>query len=303
MSRNTWIIIIIVAFALSSPLAYYPLWGGAQEKPELIQLHRDAETNGAICTSCHGSRTDEVSLEPDIKPVHTLHLTNPLLNLECVSCHKSVDLVDKSAAHLRRQVSMSVCTTCHAEFFRKPLKVVPPERVAVLTLEAGYNEFSLPFDYVGIDAMQALEIDASQIRLLATAVGVTSPPDYIVYPQAPADQFHAGRGYQISLYSPATIFIKGEVVTKLQTPVSLQKGWNMIGQPYLSSVSWDSVRLQTTSGAEFSVEQAQRAGIISKALWIYDRTTDDYKQAKTLEPYKAYWIQANEDATLLIPKP
>lgn len=302
MSRKTWIIIILT-LALNLPLMLYPLWGGAQEKPELIQLHQNAEANGAICVSCHGSRTDEKSLDPNIKPVHTLHLTNPLLNLECASCHKSVDLVNKSAANLRRQVSMSTCVTCHAEFFREPLKVIPSERTPLLTLKAGYNEFSVPFDYAGIDALQVLEIDASQIRLLATAVGVTSPADYILYPQAPADQLRAGRGYQISLYAPATIFIKGEVVTKLRMSVPLKKGWNIIGQPYLSSISWNSVRLQTASGTELSVEQAERVRIISKVLWIYDRTADAYRQATTLEPYKAYWIQANEDATLFIPKP
>jgi formate-dependent nitrite reductase cytochrome c552 subunit len=198
MNRKIFSIIIVLIFAVGLFAALYPLWLRAQQQGlELVEIHKNAEGNSALCIACHGSRTDEKSLDSNIKPVHTLHLTNPLLNLQCTSCHKSVDLVNKSAAHLRRQVSMSICTTCHAEFYRKPLKVTVPERVAVLTLEAGYNEFSLPFDYTGVDdAAQVLEVDASKLRL-ATALGVELPTDYTFYPQQPADLFHPGRGYQI----------------------------------------------------------------------------------------------------------
>ncbi len=302
MSKKTFLIVTLT-LAVSLSLTLY--FSKAQENLDVIQTHRDAEGSTDMCTlaPCHGSKTDETSLDPDIKPVHTLHLTNPLLNLDCTSCHKS-DMVNNSAAHLRRGVDMSTCTTCHAEFFRKPLKALP-ERVALLTLEAGYSEFSLPYDYTGIvpnDAAQVLEIDSSKLRL-ATAVGAADAGDYTRYPESPANMFKVGRGYQISLEAPVTIFVAGEVITQSQTSVLLDAGWNMIGQPYMSKVRWDNVRIQTTTGQVLSLDQAERAGVIDKTLWGYERGSDTYKQATMLERYKAYWIEVNEDCTLLIPRP
>jgi len=36
--------------------------------------------------------------------------------MECITCHKSVDLLQGSAASLRRQVAVELCATCHSPF-------------------------------------------------------------------------------------------------------------------------------------------------------------------------------------------
>lgn len=73
------------------------------------------------CTSCHGKMTSETTLDPEIETAHTLHLTSRLLNFECTSCHLNTDLTEKSAASLKRQVEIEVCTTCHSPFSTKEM--------------------------------------------------------------------------------------------------------------------------------------------------------------------------------------
>ena len=95
----------------------------------------------------------------------------------------------------------------------------------------------------------------------------------------------------------------GDAVTKQTTRVLLGKGWNLIGMPYLKSLRWDEVQIMTSSAEILTLDQAERAGLIAKVLWIYDASTNDYNTTDVMEAFKAYWIQAFEAMTLIIPRP
>ncbi len=78
---------------------------------DLIPLHQDlTKVATTRCVSCHGNKAEEKSLNPDIKTPHSIHI--PVLK-ECNGCHKKADLLEKSAAALRRQVDPQVCSGCH----------------------------------------------------------------------------------------------------------------------------------------------------------------------------------------------
>jgi len=413
----------------------------------LIAGHLEAGAKPSqYCRACHGSKdspaatdpqtgTTEQTLDANYKSVHVLHLTSPFLQLDCTHCHVSVDLLGKSGAHLRRQVHMALCGTCHSpvpnaahaaysakqcrqchtgEHTSAPLYVnreylagdidctkchggeaaqlfagrteerpdratgavsglvalasgtpvaglsvevrqdgrrvalglstgaagtnyqilnVPPGQVTVqianpghqasrtvsvlpgqvadvdftvsplVTLPAGYSEISLPFDYVQFvpsDAAEVLGIAPESLKLAAVQ-GATGTSDYAVYPNAPANRFEAGRGYQILLEAAVPVVVSGKTVTDPLTHVPLTRGWNMIGQPYLKAVAWSRVRVQTSAGRVLSLEQAKRAGVVGRVLWKLG--ANGYERATSLEPYVGYWVYAKENCTLLIPRP
>lgn len=281
----------------------------ALEHPDLIGTHQEAASApSSLCVGCHGAKTsgsvdvstgiEETSLDPKISTFHAKHLDNELLKLECTTCHSSVDLVQGSAAHLRKQVSTNICLTCHDSLFAPS----PAEPTVVATLPAGFSEFSLPYAYGDVDAAAVLGVQPGRLRL-ASASGAVDASSFRRYPEAPANQITPGVGYQITLDEPVSITTPGDVVTQSMTRVLADSGWNLISSPYLQSLRWDQVRIQTTAGEILSVEQAERAGLIAKVLWIYDAQANDYQTTDTLEPFKAYWVQVFEDVTLLIPRP
>ncbi|MFQ5868006.1 MAG: cytochrome c3 family protein [bacterium] len=87
-----------------------------------ISLHDSSSPDyNPNCISCHGKMTSETTLDPQIESAHTLHLTSKLLNFGCTTCHQNVDLTEKSAASLRKQVDTELCTTCHSPFSTKEM--------------------------------------------------------------------------------------------------------------------------------------------------------------------------------------
>lgn len=68
------------------------------------------------CGSCHADKTRDVFLAKGIPSFHTLK--NNLFSAggrtnSCTVCHTGADLIDESAAALRKQVSPSFCGQCH----------------------------------------------------------------------------------------------------------------------------------------------------------------------------------------------
>ncbi len=78
---------------------------------DLIALHDDlTDVATDQCIGCHGNKAEEGSLDPDIETAHAIHV--PML-VECNFCHKSADLLEGSAASLRKQVDPQICFGCH----------------------------------------------------------------------------------------------------------------------------------------------------------------------------------------------
>ncbi|MBI3890818.1 MAG: hypothetical protein HY303_04740 [Candidatus Wallbacteria bacterium] len=70
------------------------------------------------CKYCHGAVLTSRALNPSIETVHYRHHLSPTgPQLGCTDCHVSIDLLTKSAAHVRRQVAMNLCVGCHGTRF------------------------------------------------------------------------------------------------------------------------------------------------------------------------------------------
>lgn len=79
---------------------------------DIIELHSDlTQVATADCVECHGDKSQEQGLDPDIDTPHVIHI--PMLK-DCNYCHKSADLLQGSAAGLMKQVSVEeICAQCH----------------------------------------------------------------------------------------------------------------------------------------------------------------------------------------------
>lgn len=92
---------------------YSPL---SPERENLVEFHKNAgKTGSKECLNCHEAVMEGVTARKEFKVYHRVHLESKLMTPKnCTECHWSVDLRDKSAAALRRQVDPQLCTGCHS---------------------------------------------------------------------------------------------------------------------------------------------------------------------------------------------
>ncbi len=103
--------ILISMLVLVTMMAGFTACKKPPEMGELIELHSDlTKLPAAQCIDCHGNKAEETSLQADIKTPHTIHI--PIVK-ECNVCHKKADLLEGSAATLRKQVDPQTCKGCH----------------------------------------------------------------------------------------------------------------------------------------------------------------------------------------------
>lgn len=93
--------------------------------------------------------------------------------------------------------------------------------------------------------------------------------------------------------------------------IHLYPGWNLIGQPFLTPVTWNTSQItaRTMGGLPVAVDEAR--DVVANYLWGWNSTTASYYlicdpslgfDAETqLQPWRAYWIKAYEECDLTIP--
>lgn len=118
--------------------------------------------------------------------------------------------------------------------------------------------------------------------------------------------FPAGAGFWLIL--PSDAYVDESWFTTSQGPldglagfdgskgfdIRLYKGWNMIGNPYMHSVSWRAALL-TYRGVTKCLADAEAAGWVSAAVYGYGGATTGYQRISDrdmLEPYRGYWVRA-----------
>ncbi|HHW09084.1 MAG TPA: hypothetical protein GXX29_03815 [Firmicutes bacterium] len=84
--------------------------------------------------------------------------------------------------------------------------------------------------------------------------------------------------------------------------LSLQRGWNLIGCPYLAAVNWSEVLVMLPEGGEaLPWAQAVAVGWVSPGLWGYQG--GGYVMQDTCTPWYGYWVKSRLSLTLIIPPP
>jgi hypothetical protein len=110
---------VVTVVADADLLVALPVQRFDPEALNLDTIHRSGAPafSNQNCIACHGDRKGEVSTDPAIPPFHAIfNGTSGHTLLPCTFCHATVDLVSRSAARLRKQVNVSTCKGCHANY-------------------------------------------------------------------------------------------------------------------------------------------------------------------------------------------
>lgn len=114
------------------------------------------------------------------------------------------------------------------------------------------------------------------------------------YPPSDTIQFPAGSGFWLILAHDAVL---NDDYPAISAPygfsIPLYKGWNMIGSPYVNTVSCKSIML-TYQGVTKSLDDAGTAGWIQPVFFGYRSTgIPGYEtEYELLQPYEGYWIRS-----------
>jgi len=182
-------------------------------------------------------------------------------------------------------------------------------------LAAGLHFISIPMDL----ANSTWSFLLGQITLdlkVATWVG----DRYAFYPQEPANEAQLVKAYWVKLNTATNVTALGRKIAEDQPYViALRQGWNAIGIPFISSISWNLQTLKIRRGSEEkTLEQAQQAGWIRGYAWGWKQDENNPNTGKyvliydqniipgitsQLEPWKGYWVYAHTDCELVLPPP
>ena len=94
------------------------LFGSAAMAGEknLVDLHKEAgKSSNKECLACHAKIKNDVPLNQKLKTFHRIHLESKRdTPKNCTDCHQSIDLRERSAASLKKQVDPQICAGCHS---------------------------------------------------------------------------------------------------------------------------------------------------------------------------------------------
>ncbi len=162
----------------------------------------------------------------------------------------------------------------------------------------GLQLISLPWDFSSgqsdKDPANLLGIPASQFLM---ATWETSTARYRIYPNAPADRFRLGTGYWLNLASPADLAQEGTPPLTVHQ-ISLLAGWNLIGDPFLSTIDFYATNIRAQNGTLYSVQEALAQNLLGSGLFAY--MLGGYRIVSALTPYVGYWLYANDPCKLVI---
>ncbi len=147
---------------------------------------------------------------------------------------------------------------------------------------------------------------------------------YVQYPDASTwfdpTSSAPGRGFWAGFIGEPSVIPVGIVPDQSQpATIHLKKGWNLIGQPFISAVPWDLSRIRVQKDSlEKSLEEARDAGWVRDYAWgwkpdassaaggayylVCDPTLIPGAVGE-LAPWRAYWFRALVDCDLILPPP
>ncbi len=130
---------------------------------------------------------------------------------------------------------------------------IPDAVVGVGGKKADWKVIAIPFDLVNNGIATVFdELSTKTNQVDYRIITYKDNNAWAEYPSSELSGFNRGRGYFINLKSQIVLKLGTDLVPPANTrndlfKISLKKGWNMIGNPYLTPISWaDVVTFNTT---------------------------------------------------------
>jgi hypothetical protein len=151
---------------------------------------------------------------------------------------------------------------------------------------------------------------------------ITDQNKYATYPDSltlftsPAKT--PGKGFW-ARFNPDTPVPVGEIPSQ-SAPVTIHliAGWNLVGQPFLSEMTWDHDAMQVVVSGQPAKSLGDSQGIVADFAWGWEQNPSDpstgayylisdarrFPSAEhVLAPWRAYWVRAYAECDLILPPP
>ena len=172
-----------------------------------------------------------------------------------------------------------------------------------LILNKGYNLISFPLfpvpDLVDSIFSTYMETPVTLLRWYTSSPGNVDPRYH--------SEEYVSPGLAYFVFSPednVDILLKGIKVDRDTYSIHLERGWNMIGNPYDTSIALADIIIHDESG-DRTFKEAVMDGTIGNSVYFLKDGTYDFASFNddppaTLEPWVGYWIYSDKEGVELI---
>ena len=164
------------------------------------------------------------------------------------------------------------------------------------TLKPGWNLISVPVEPEVTNALAVLGNSLPQLNVYQLFSGQ-------FYPSESAD-IQSGIGYWVYVANNTEIDITGiPVPLDENIEVPLTPGWNLIGNPFDSSLLWGDNILVKTDTATLTLSEAVTQKILSADIYAYDgQNYIKIPSGSSLEAWTGYFVKASKECVLVLKK-
>ncbi|OGI05782.1 MAG: hypothetical protein A2Y40_02850 [Candidatus Margulisbacteria bacterium GWF2_35_9] len=129
---------------------------------------------------------------------------------------------------------------------------------------------------------------------------MSSDKNHHSYIKTISRNINQGNGAWLLSTQNVSVFYSPDDTLNNTLSIGLTKGWNLISNPTLSTTNWQDLMVIKNSET-YSVDQACKMGLILKGIHTYIGNTDLSDSNLVIEPWKAYYVYANEPVTIVFP--
>jgi len=173
--------------------------------------------------------------------------------------------------------------------------VVPSAQLGFGGTASGWKIFTIPFDLGTSNSVSTVFDELSSLTVKVDWRMLTYK-DKTAWAEYPVDfsTFTRGQGYFINIKNPKPLNLPDATVSsnnrKSLFQMALKKGWNQVGNPYLTPISWDDVKNFTGN-----------SGLTGTGAVLKTFSSGNYVNATTLQPFEGGFVLAESDVTVSIP--
>jgi len=178
-----------------------------------------------------------------------------------------------------------------------------------LTFPAGVHLLATPVLPAGRHPATLLGLSFAELRC---ARWDPAAGDYVRYAGEPLPAFlrlALGRGFWVDLPRAVTVTPTGQAAPAGDFPVTLVKGWQMLGNPFFGPIAFDTCTV-TYGGNTMDLASAESAGLLRSVAWVWDRAAGGYRLinadvggSRLIAPWQGFWVQGLKACTLNLVRP
>ena len=171
------------------------------------------------------------------------------------------------------------------------------------TFASGWQMISVPFTLTNPDPGSALGLSSYRFWRYDPHLRQYQP----VYQLVP------GEAYWLRISTPQTT----QMTPGQYSPIAwagtqgyqipLQQGWNLVGNPFLYTVTLGEIRFYYRDYGSVDYEEAVERGLISRTVFWWDPVFRQYRLSNDrtvqIKPWQGYWVRALRPDVIMVPSP